>query len=132
MATKDLIADGLTAIRNGLLAKKDIVTFSTNKAFISIVEILKEGGYIKDYSIETEGLKKTITIKLKYNEKGLSVISKLERISKCSRRVYSPADEVPRIANGYATVIVSTSKGIMTGKKAKSINQGGEVLCYVM
>ena len=132
MASIDIIADGLTIIRNGQLAKKDTVAFSTNKTLDSIVGILKEKGYVLDYKKDMADSKNKLIVKLKYDKKGAAVISKMVRVSKCSRRVYANSQDIPRIANGYATVIVSTNKGVMTGKNARDINQGGEILCYII
>lgn len=132
MSTIDHIANGLTGIRNALTAGKESVTFPTNKSFIKIVEILRNHGYISGFSMKKNDHRNIIDIRLKYNEKKKPVIKELKLISKCSQRVYAGVEEIPRVANGYATVIMSTPKGIVTGKAARELNCGGEVLCYVM
>jgi small subunit ribosomal protein S8 len=132
LASIDLIADGLTVIRNGQSAKKTDVVLMGNKTLSGVLGIFKELGYIEDFNAKKKDKKNLISVKLKYDEAGMPVITNLVRMSKCSRRLYCKSDEIPRIANGYATVILSTSKGIMTGKKAREASQGGEALCYVM
>jgi small subunit ribosomal protein S8 len=132
LASKDIISDGLAIIKNGQRSKKDIISFPTNKTLNSILDLLKTNGYILDYFSDNNKQKNFVKVKLKYDEEGKPVISELSRISKCSRRVYKPANEIPRIANGYAMTIVSTPKGVVSGKQAKELNQGGEVLCYIL
>lgn len=132
MATSDLIADFLTIVRNGQKAGSNKVEARANKSVVSISSILKEKGYIGDYKENTDKHKNLVSLQLRYSEEGEPLIKKIERVSKPSRRVYSRAQEIPRVANGYATVIISTPAGIMTGKQARESKQGGEILCYVI
>lgn len=131
MMTTDPIADMLTRIRNGLTAKHDTVMIPSSKAKAVIAEILKEEGYIRDYQIVDGDKEKEIIVTLKYYGKGQPAITGLKRVSKPGLRVYSSAKDMPKVLNGMGIAIVSTSKGIMTGKKAKENNAGGEVLAYV-
>jgi small subunit ribosomal protein S8 len=127
----DLIANLISRIKTGQHAKKEQIVSPSSKVLKNILNILKESGYISGY--EEEGDKvKTLKIGLRYGEDGSPVIRDMVRVSKSARRVYRGADDLPRVANGFGTVIVSTSKGIVTGKQARAALQGGEVLCYVM
>ena len=125
----DVIADMLTRIRNALMAKHETVEIPASNTKKAIAEILLNEGYISavDY---VEGVQGTIVITLKY-ESGKKVITGLKRVSKPGLRVYVGADEVPQGLGGLGIAILSTSKGIMTGKDAKKAHQGGEVLAYV-
>ena len=125
----DVIADMLTRIRNALNAKHETVEIPASNTKKAIAEILLNEGYISNVEI-LEGVQGTIKITLKYvnNQK---VITGLKRVSKPGLRVYVGADEVPQVLGGLGIVILSTSKGIMTGKEAKKAHQGGEVLAYV-
>ena len=96
-----------------------------------IANILVEKGYIESCNVVEDGVKKTINVVLKYDENGKTVINELKRISKPGRRVYKQASEIKRFKNGYGTIIVSTSKGVITNDKAHELNVGGEVLCTV-
>ena len=107
------------------------VTVPTSNIKKKIARILKEEGFIKDYSIEEDNTQGTITIKLKYADKKERVITGLKRISKPGLRVYAKNDEVPKVLNGLGIAIISTSKGIMTDKQARKENIGGEVLAYI-
>lgn len=131
MTVTDPIADLLTRIRNAnQMRYKEVVVPSSNVK-LAIVEILKNEGYITNYKIEKNEVQDNIVIMLKYGENKERVISGLKRISKPGLRVYAKADEVPTVLNGLGISIVSTSKGIMTGKEARKENLGGEVLAYV-
>lgn len=125
----DVIADMLTRIRNALAAKHETVEIPASNTKKAIAEILLKEGYIEavDY---IEGVQGTIKITLKYNG-NKKVITGLKRVSKPGLRVYVGADEVPSVLDGLGISILSTSKGIMTGKDAKKVHQGGEVLAYV-
>lgn len=125
----DVIADMLTRIRNALTAKHEVVEIPASNTKKAIAEILLKEGYISDVKYE-EGIQGTIVITLKY-EGSKKVISGLKRVSKPGLRVYVGADEIPQVLNGLGIAILSTSKGIMTGKEAKANHQGGEVLAYV-
>ena len=130
MSITDPIADMLTRIRNAVSAKHDSVTIPCSKEKLEIAKILKNEGYITDYTVEGES-KKNIVITLKYGENGKKVISGLKRISKPGLRVYAKADELPRVLNGLGTAIISTSKGMLTEKDAKVKGVGGEVVAYI-
>ena len=131
MSVSDPIADMLTKIRNAALARHEKVDIDTSKLKLEIVKILKTEGYIKNFKkIQDEG-HSVIRIFLKYDETNNSVIHGLEKISTPGRRVYSGYKDLPRIYNGYGTVIVSTSSGVTTGRKAKEKMVGGELVCNV-
>jgi len=126
----DPIADLLTRIRNGQTARQNEVSMASSKLKTAIVRVLKEEGYVEDFRLETAGPKQTLTVGLKYYE-GRPVIDRLERVSRPGLRIYRGKDELPKVLGGMGTVIVSTPKGVMTDKQARSIGQGGEVLCIV-
>jgi small subunit ribosomal protein S8 len=130
MSMSDPIADLLTRIRNAQAAGKSEVSMASSKLKAAIVKVLKDEGYVADFRINTDGVKQTITIGLKYYE-GRPVIDRLERVSRPGLRIYRGKDELPKVLGGMGTVIVSTPKGVMTDKQARSIGQGGEVLCIV-
>ncbi|MDD2357072.1 MAG: 30S ribosomal protein S8 [Thiovulaceae bacterium] len=127
----DLIADALTRVRNAAMRRLDVTTLVHNKSVEAIANILVEKGYIESCNVVEDGVKKTINVVLKYDENGKTVINELKRISKPGRRVYKQASEIKRFKNGYGTIIVSTSKGVITNDKAHELNVGGEVLCTV-
>jgi small subunit ribosomal protein S8 len=126
----DPIADMLTRIRNANQMRSKEVEVPASKMKLEIAKILKDEGFIVDYKIKKEGVSELIVINLKYNNKE-RVITGLKRISKPGLRVYAKAEELPKVLNGLGIAIVSTSKGVMTGKQAKSESLGGEVLAYV-
>jgi small subunit ribosomal protein S8 len=129
----DPISDMLTRMRNAIGARQTKVDVPASRLKIEVARILKEEGYITNYSIKTaEGSNiRTLRIFLRYGPKGESVISRLERVSKPSRRVYLPSNEIPKVLGGLGINILSTSKGVMTGKAARRAKVGGEVLCQV-
>jgi len=131
MASHDCIGDMLTKIRNAIMAKSDSVDIFPSREKVEIIKILKNEGYIKNFKKSVENNKNFIKIYLKYDEKGKSVITGLLRISKPGRRIYKPHNEIPCLYNGIGTVIVSTSKGILTGKRAINEKVGGEILCAI-
>ena len=126
----DPIADMLTRIRNAITAKKEVVEIPASNVKKAIAEILLEEGWVKDVKIVEDGYNGKIVITLKYDDKK-SVISGLRRVSKPGLRNYAGVENMPRVLGGFGTVILSTNKGIMTGKKAKAANVGGEVLCEI-
>ena len=130
MSMTDPIADLLTRIRNGQTARKTEVSTSSSKLKQAVLSVLKEEGYIADFRLDGEGPKPQLIIGLKYYE-GRPVIDRLERISRPGLRIYRGKDELPKVLGGMGTVIVSTPKGVMTDRQARSIGQGGEVLCIV-
>ena len=126
----DTIADMLTRIRNAIMANHERVEVPSSRVKKMIITILREEGYIKNFKVVEDEGKEKIIVYLKYiNEE--PVIRGLERISKPSRRVYSGKDDIPVVLGGYGIAIISTSQGIMTGKKAAELGIGGEVLCKV-
>ena len=127
----DPIADMLTRIRNANMVKHPSVEVPASKLKIELAKLLKEEGYIADYEIRESGSFKVINITLKYDEKGCPVITKLERISKPGLRHYSKAKNLQKVLGGMGVAIVSTPKGLLTDRKARKENVGGEVLCYV-
>lgn len=126
----DPIADMLTRIRNANTMRYKEVEVPSSKVKVEIAKILKNEGFINDYKIKKNNVQDIIVLNLKYNNKE-RVITGLKRISKPGLRVYAKADEIPRVLNGLGIAIISTSKGIMTGKDAKAANLGGEVLAYI-
>lgn len=132
MAMTDPIADMLTRIRNGLGAQHETVEVPSSKIKIEIARILKQEGYITDYTVTGDTAKeKVITIELKYGPEKQKVITGLKRISKPGLRVYAKGNDVPRVLNGLGIAIISTSKGLMTDRDARKANLGGEVVAYV-
>ena len=131
MVVTDPIADMLTRIRNAITAKHADVEIPASKTKKAIVDILLDEGYIASYEVIENPLQDSIKITLKYGYKGERVITGLKRISKPGLRVYAKSEELPKVLNGLGIAIVSTSKGIMTDKHARSQNLGGEVLAYV-
>lgn len=127
----DPIADMLTRIRNANAMRYKEVEVPSSKVKVEIAKILKEEGFISDYKIKKNNVQDIIVIGLKYGEKKERVITGLKRISKPGLRVYAKSEEIPRVLNGLGIAIISTSKGIMTGKNAKASNLGGEVLAYI-
>lgn len=128
----DPIADYLTRVRNAIKANHRIVEIPSSKIKKEITKVLYEKGYIQSYKFEDSEVQGTIKIALKYNPSTKqSAIVKLERISKPGLRKYAGSEELPRVLNGLGVAILSTSKGVMTEKEARSLKVGGEVLCYV-
>ena len=132
MQITDPIADMLTRIRNANNAKHDTVDVPASNMKKAIAQILLDEGYIKNFQIINDGTQGVIRITLKYLQPGKEkVISGLRRVSKPGLRVYAGADELPKVLRGLGIAIVSTSKGVMTGKKAREAHVGGEVLAFV-
>jgi small subunit ribosomal protein S8 len=126
----DPIADMLTRIRNAQMADKLAVTMPSSKLKVSIAKVLKDEGYIDDFAVRDNAGKAELDIALKYYA-GRPVIERIERVSKPGLRVYKGSDDLPRVMNGLGVAIVSTPKGVMTDRKARASNVGGEVLCVV-
>jgi small subunit ribosomal protein S8 len=126
----DPIADMLTRIRNAQMADKAAVTMPSSKVKVSIAKVLKDEGYIDDFAVRENGGLPQLDIALKYYA-GRPVIERIERVSKPGLRVYKGANDLPRVMNGLGIDIVSTPKGVMTDRKARTDNVGGEVLCVV-
>jgi small subunit ribosomal protein S8 len=130
MNVSDPIADMLTRIRNASQARHEEVLVPTSRTKLAIAKILRDEGFIEDFSQSQEGPTAVMRIKLKYVGK-VPVVSGLKRISKPGLRVYAPKTEIPRVLGGLGVVIVSTSQGIMTGAQARKGQLGGEILAYV-
>ncbi len=131
MQITDPIADLLTRIRNANSAKHETVEIPASNMKKAIVEILDEEGYIKNYQIIDDGKQGIIRVTLKYGKNNEKVLTGLKRVSKPGLRIYAGAEELPRVLKGLGIAIISTSKGVMTDKKARKENIGGEVLAFV-
>jgi small subunit ribosomal protein S8 len=131
MTVSDPIADMLTRVRNALTAKHEQVMVPASKMKLSIARILKEEGFISDYEVVRGKTHRVIRVQLKYKDHNQPVITALERVSKPGLRVYMQRNEIPRIYGGLGIAIVSTSKGVKTGRQAWRQGTGGELLCYV-
>jgi small subunit ribosomal protein S8 len=129
--TTDPIADMLTRIRNATAARHPKVDVPASKLKAEIARILKEEGYILNYKVAEEGARKTIKIYLKYQPNTKPVISELERISRPGCRVFVSCDEIPRVMGGLGVNILTTPRGVMTGRDARKQRVGGEVMCQV-
>lgn len=127
----DLIADSLTRIRNAATRRLDATSLMHSNAVEAVVGILAEKGYIESFNVVEDGNKKSINVVLKYDDNGKAVINEMKRVSKPGRRVYKGRDDIKRFKNGYGTIIVSTSKGVIPNDKAYELGIGGEVLCTV-
>ena len=131
MQITDPIADMLTRIRNAGVAKHETVDVPASKMKKAIAEILLNEGYIKNFQVIDDGTQGIIRITLKYLPGKEKAIQGLRRVSKPGLRVYAGADELPRVLRGLGIAIISTSKGVISDKKARSLGVGGEVICYV-
>ena len=129
--TSDPIADMLTRIRNALTARHPKVDVPSSRLKMDIARILKEEGYITNFKLAEEGIRRTIKIYLKYSPDNSPVISKIERVSRPGCRVYVGRREIPRVLGGLGINILTTPRGVMTGRKAHTEGVGGEVLCQV-
>jgi small subunit ribosomal protein S8 len=127
----DSIADLLTRIRNGVKSKKREVNIPASRLGVEVVKILKEEGYIRNYKVIDDKKQGLLNVTLKYTEDNTSVISGLKRVSKSGCRIYCTKDSVPKVLDGLGLVIVSTSRGLMTGRACEEQGTGGEVLCSV-
>jgi small subunit ribosomal protein S8 len=131
MNVTDPIADMLTRIRNASSARHKELTLPSSRVKREIARILAEEGFIESYETQADGVQERLNLRLKYVEGRTPVVSGLKRISKPGLRVYARKTEIPRVLGGLGLVILSTSRGIMTGAQARKLNLGGEVLCYV-
>ena len=130
MSMSDPVADMLTRIRNGQRANKVSVSFPASKQKKAILEVLVSEGYIESYEVDPADGKPVTTVKLKYFD-GKPVIAKIQRVSRPGLRVFRGKDELPQVLNGMGVAIVSTSNGVMSDRAARSVGQGGEVICVV-
>ncbi len=127
----DPIADMLIRIKNAVMRRKEEVNIPYSKLKERIAQILKDEGFVTDYRIEGEGIKKEIIVLPKYDEEGNPILTDVKRVSKPGRRIYVKKDEIPWVKNGMGIAIISTSKGIITDREARRLKVGGEVLCEV-
>jgi len=128
----DSIGNYLTSIRNAILAQHKVVSMPSSSIKKEITKVLMDQGYILNYKFNKDGAKEIIQIALKYNSiTSVSAIKGIDRISTPGLRKYSSADQLPRVLNGLGVAVISTSQGIMTDKKARKLNIGGEVICHV-
>ena len=130
MSMSDPIADMLTRIRNAQMAEKVSVAMPSSQLKVAIAKVLKDEGYIEDYRVGAEAVKPQLEIALKYYA-GRPVIERIERVSTPGLRIYRGKADLPKVLNGLGVAIVSTSKGVMTDRKARASGIGGEVLCVV-
>ena len=131
MTLTDPIADMLTRIRNACMARKREVDIPSSRMNVEIAKILKDEGYIKNFKVIDDRLQGVLNIKLKYTEDNENVITDLKRISKPGCRIYCKKESIPKVLDGLGVVIVSTSKGIFTGKKCEEYGIGGEIICQI-
>jgi small subunit ribosomal protein S8 len=131
MSLTDPIADMLTRIRNALLVNKKDVTMPSSRLKVEVAKILKEEGYIKNFKVIDDNKQGSLIITLKYTEHSRSVITGLQKISKPGCRIYCKKDFIPKVLDGLGIAIVSTSQGLVSGKKCEERGVGGEVLCYI-
>lgn len=129
MSMQDTLADMFTRIRNGHMAEKAHVAMPSSKQKVAIATVLKDEGYIADFSVEGD-VKPVLSVELKYFE-GKPVIEEIKRVSRPSLRIYKSAADLPKVADGLGIAIVSTSKGVMTDRAARKAGIGGEVICTV-
>jgi small subunit ribosomal protein S8 len=127
----DSLSDLLTRIRNGVKSKKREVNIPSFRLGVEVVKILKEEGYVKNYKVIDDKKQGILSVTLKYAEDNTSVISGLKRVSKPGCRIYCTRDSVPKVLDGLGLVIVSTSRGILTGRACEELGAGGEVLCSI-
>ena len=130
MSMQDPIADMLTRIRNGAAAAKKEIGMPASKQKVAIAKVLKDEGYIIDFSVDENAGKPVLNIALKYFQ-GKPVIATIKRVSRPGLRIYRGTDELPKVEDGLGIAIVSTSKGVMTDRAARAAHEGGEILCVV-
>lgn len=130
-AINDPVADMLTRIRNGIQARHQRVDIPSSKLKVEVARILKDEGYVSNFKLAEEGKKKILKVFLRYGADGTSVISTLDRVSRPGRRVYVGAREIPKVLGGMGINILTTPRGVMTGKNARKAGVGGELLCSI-
>ncbi|WP_136810587.1 30S ribosomal protein S8 [Desulfosediminicola flagellatus] len=131
MSMSDPLADMLTRIRNAVMVKFDTVDMPKSNVKVNVAKVLKEEGFITDYKVSDSGVQGVLTITLKYGPDGEPVIRGIKRVSKPGLRKYAKAGAIPKVLTGLGVSIVSTSKGIITDKTARTLNTGGEIICEV-
>lgn len=130
MSMQDPISDMLTRLRNGHSRSKQTVSMPSSNKKVAIAQVLKDEGYIVDFHVAGDAANKSLTIELKYHD-GKAVIEKITRVSRPGLRVYRSKDEIPSVVGGLGVAIVSTSKGLMSDRKARAQGVGGEIICSV-
>ena len=133
MSVNDPIADMLTRIRNAVTSRHDTVAIPSSRAKVAIADVLKNEGFIRSYTVQTEDgkVQPTLKVELNYGNRKQPVLSGLQRVSKPGLRVYVQRNEIPRVYGGLGIAIISTPKGIMSGQEARRQAVGGELLCYI-
>ena len=131
MNVTDPIADMLTRIRNGNTAGKDVVSMPASKVLVEVARVIAEEGYIEGYAVEDTKPQKTLHVTLKYGARHARIIRGIKRISKPGLRIYSKAEDLPRVLGGLGTAVISTSKGMMCDRDARKLGVGGEVIAYI-
>ena len=131
MNVTDPIADMLTRIRNGNTAGKDVVSMPSSKVLVEVARVIAEEGYIEGYAVEDTKPQKTLHVTLKYGARHARVIRGIKRISKPGLRIYSKAEDLPRVLGGLGTAVISTPKGMMCDRDARKLGVGGEVIAYI-
>lgn len=127
----DIIADSLTRLRNASMRRLEVTNLYYAKIVVSILDVFKAKGFVKDYNVNNKEGKQSISVQLAYDERGLPLINEIKRISKPGRRVYKGRNELKKFKNGYGTIVVSTSRGVIANEEAYSQNVGGEALCSI-
>jgi small subunit ribosomal protein S8 len=130
MSMSDPVADMFTRIRNGQRVEKESVSMPSSKLKVAIAKVLKDEGYIEGYAVKAEGAKAELEVQLKYYA-GRPVIERLERVSRPGLRIYKSRNSLPQVMNGLGVAIVTTSRGVMTDRRARADGVGGEVIAYV-
>ena len=131
MNVTDPIADMLTRIRNGNTAGKDVVSMPSSKVLAEVARVIAEEGYIDGYAVEDTTPQKTLHVTLKYGARHARIIRGIKRVSKPGLRIYSKAEDLPRVLGGLGTAVISTSKGMMCDRDARKLGVGGEVIAYI-
>ena len=131
MSLTDPIADFITVIRNALIVNKKDVSLPSSRMKVEIARVLKEEGYIHNFKAINDNKQGILNVTLKYTDNNKSVITGLKRISKPGCRIYCNKESIPKVLDGLGIAVISTSNGIVTGKKCEEIGVGGEVLCYI-
>ncbi|MBE0460175.1 MAG: 30S ribosomal protein S8 [Candidatus Aminicenantes bacterium] len=131
MSMTDPIADMLTRIRNAIMAKKKEVSMPSSRMKVEIAKVFKEEGYIQNFKVIDDNKQGILNITLKYNKEKQNAITGIKKITKPGCRVYCKKDSIPKVLGGLGIVIVSTPKGIITGKHCEELGVGGEVICYI-
>ncbi len=127
----DIIADGLTRIRNAAMRKMDVAKLNHSRLMEDVLKVFETKGYIESFKVIEDGNKKFINVTLKYDENGNSAFNELKKVSKPGRRVYKGYEDIKRFKNGFGTFVVSTSKGVLPNDEAYKLKVGGEVICSI-